>query len=73
MLTAIQNLKSIDDGPQPIRGDEGGSILGPRNLALERENPDLLASPSTDHGTIPNLKFSFSAARNRSPEAGRAR
>jgi len=54
-----------DDGPQPIRGDCGAPILGPRNLPLERENPDLLASPYTDAGTIPNLKFSFTCARNR--------
>ena len=51
--------------PRPIRGDRGASILGPRNVPLERENPDLLASPYTDSGTIPNLKFSFAAARNR--------
>ena len=54
-----------DDGPQPIRGDCGAPILGPRNIPLERENPDILASPYTDAGTIPNLKFSFTAARNR--------
>jgi oxalate decarboxylase len=72
MPTAIQS-KSIDNGPQPIRGVEGGSILGPRNLPLERENPDLLASPATDHGTIPNLKFSFAAARNRLLTGGWAR
>ena len=62
-----------DDGPQPIRGDRGASILGPRNMPLERENPDLLASPSTDAGTIPNLKFSYAAARNRLTTGGWAR
>ncbi len=59
--------------PQPIRGDRGASILGPRNVPLERENPDLLASPYTDSGTIPNLKFSFAAARNRLLTGGWAR
>ena len=58
---------------QPIRGDLGASILGPRNAALEAENPDLLASPDTDAGTIPNLKFSFAAARNRLAPGGWAR
>jgi oxalate decarboxylase len=53
------------DQPQAIQGDLGASILGPRNLPVERENPDLLASPQTDNGTIPNLKFPFAAARNR--------
>jgi oxalate decarboxylase len=61
------------DAPQPIRGDLGASIMGPRNISLERENPDLLASPYTDSGTIPNLKFSFSAARNRLLTGGWAR
>src|ERR1700735_4412246 len=54
-----------DDLPEPVRGQLGGTIMGPRNVPLERENPDLLASPYTDDGTIPNLKFSFSTARNR--------
>ncbi len=59
--------------PQPIRGEMGASILGPRNVPLERENPDLLASPYTDAGTMPNLKFSFAAARNRLLTGGWAR
>jgi oxalate decarboxylase len=40
---------------------------------MERENPDLLASPDTDAGTVPNLKFSFSAARTRLGTGGWAR
>jgi len=47
--------------------------MGPRNMSLERENPDLLASPYTNAGTIPNLKFSFAAARNRLLTGGWAR
>src|ERR1700753_1154768 len=50
---------------EPVRNDLGATIMGPRNMPLERENPDLLASPDTDDGTIPNLKFSFSNARHR--------
>jgi oxalate decarboxylase len=53
------------DFPEPIRDGTGATIMGPRNVALERQNPDLLRSPYTDSGTIPNLKFSFSDARNR--------
>jgi oxalate decarboxylase len=59
--------------PEPIQGNLGATILGPRNLPLERENPDLLVSPQTDEGTIPNLKFSFAAARNRVLTGGWAR
>jgi oxalate decarboxylase len=50
---------------EPIDGDRGASILGPRNIPVERENPDLLVSPATDAGTISNLKFPFAQARNR--------
>lgn len=59
--------------PEPIRGDEGATIMGPRNVPLERENPNLLSSPETDNGTIPNLKFSFATARNRLTPGGWAR
>jgi oxalate decarboxylase len=62
-----------DSVPQPIRGDRGAPIMGPRNAPLESQNPDLLASPYTDAGTIPNLKFSFATARNRLAEGGWAR
>ena len=59
--------------PEPIRNGTGASILGPRNVPLERENASLLAPPPTDAGTIPNLKFSFSTARNRLVTGGWAR
>jgi hypothetical protein len=58
---------------ESIRGSRGASILGPRNIPLERENPDLLASPYTDAGIIPNLKFPFAATRNRLATGGWAR
>jgi oxalate decarboxylase len=61
------------DRIQPVRGETGASILGPRNVPLESENPDQLASPYTDNGTIPNLKFSFATARNRLLNGGWAR
>jgi oxalate decarboxylase len=61
------------DIPQPIRGEEGGLDTGPRNVELDRQNPDLLVSPPTDSGTVPNLKFSFSMAHNRLSQGGWAR
>jgi oxalate decarboxylase len=59
--------------PEPVRDGLGATIMGPRNVELERQNPDLLASPDTDAGTIPNLKFSFSDAHNRLLTGGWAR
>jgi oxalate decarboxylase len=59
--------------PEPLRPGEGGTILGPRNKPLERQNPDAVAPPSTDAGQLPNLKFSFDAAHTRITSGGWAR
>ncbi len=48
----------------------GGSDPGPRNLAREQANPDMLNPPSTDHGTLPNLRFSFADAHVRQESGG---
>ena len=59
--------------PQPIRGDRGGTIAGPRNVPLEREMPDLLVPPSTDSGTVPNMWFPFSGVHMRLQPGGWSR
>ena len=59
--------------PQPVRGKSGVDDPGPRNVLLDRQNPDILTPPATDAGTIPNLKFSFANAHNRLSEGGWAR
>jgi oxalate decarboxylase len=56
--------------PQPQRAGRGGTDNGPRNLGRDRENPDLLVPPATDHGTLPNLRFSFSDAHVRLEAGG---
>ena len=56
--------------PQPLRPGHGGTDPGPRNLDLDRQNPDLLVPPSTDSGTLPNLRFSFSDAHMRLQTGG---
>ena len=47
--------------------------FAPRNSELEQQNPDLVAPPASDHGLLPNLKFSFSHAHTRSEDGGWAR
>src|ERR1700730_1616914 len=56
--------------PQPERPGHGGAEPGPRNLERDRQNQDLLVPPSTDHGTLPNLRFSFSDAHMRLEPGG---
>jgi oxalate decarboxylase len=53
-----QRVRSSDP-PLPIRGDKGATIIGPRNPSREAENRDVILSPSTDHGTLGNLRWSF--------------
>jgi oxalate decarboxylase len=67
------NARRAPNPPEPVDGDRGAPILGPRNVPVESENPSLLASPRTDSGTVPNLKFPFAAARNRVLSGGWAR
>jgi oxalate decarboxylase len=72
LLTAatIANAQSGEDVLQPRRPGRGGSNPGPRNTMLDQQNPDVLVPPSTDHGTLPNLRFSFSDAHMRLEPGG---
>jgi oxalate decarboxylase len=57
--------------PQPNRAPGfGGNVPGPRDLTRDRENPDLLNPPSTDQGTLPNLRFSFADAHTKQTDGG---
>src|SRR5919198_1994487 len=64
---------AAEPAPEPIRGDEGATIMGPRNQPLGRETPGALAPPVTDAGLLPNLKFSFDTAHTRLTSGGWAR
>ncbi len=61
------------DVPQPLQNGRGATDPGPRNVALDRQNPAMLTPPETDHGTVPNLKFSFAMAHTRLEPGGWAR
>jgi oxalate decarboxylase len=61
-----------DSVPEPKRETDGagGTDPGPRNVALDVQNPDILVPPITDRGTIPNMKFSFGLAHMRLQSGG---
>jgi oxalate decarboxylase len=67
---AVASAQSAQPIPQPQRPGYGGTDPGPRNLGRDRQNPDVLVPPSTDHGTLPNLRFSFSDAHMRLESGG---
>src|SRR6201999_2898896 len=69
--TALANAQTPDSViPEPQRPGHGGTDPGPRNLMRDQQNPYLLVPPSTDHGTLPNLRFSFSDAHVRLESGG---
>ncbi|KAJ7149827.1 oxalate decarboxylase [Mycena crocata] len=59
--------------PEPIRETFGASILGPDNLPIDQQNPDLFAPPTTDSGSLANAKWPFSMSHNRLQTGGWAR
>jgi oxalate decarboxylase len=68
--TTAARAQTGEDIPQPRRPGHGGNDPGPRNLMRDRQNPDILVPPSTDHGTLPNLRFSFSDSHVRQETGG---
>src|SRR5438445_8023314 len=72
LLTAatLANAQTGNPPPMPQRPGQGGTDPGPRNVMRDRQNPDVLVPPSTDHGTLPNLRFSFADAHNRLEPGG---
>jgi oxalate decarboxylase len=69
-LAASAGAQTGESLLQPQRPGHGGTDPGPRNLARDGQNPDLLVPPSTDHGTLPNLRLSFSDAHTRQETGG---
>lgn len=45
--------------PLPYRNGLGASVLGPWNWERSRQSPDLVRPPSTDHGNLQNMRWSF--------------
>src|ERR1700722_15653698 len=73
-MTITKSPKSeLAYAPEPIRGKEGASVMGPSNPSREAESRDRVLPPSTDRGTLPNLKWSFCDSHNRVSEGGWAR
>src|SRR2546430_15841581 len=68
-----QITKNGNGNPEPIVGDRGAYIMGPRNVPIERQNPDALIAPATDAGTVPNFKWPFALSHNRVLSGGWAR
>src|SRR5262245_20216926 len=72
-LTGSGQAETGDKPTEPIRGNEGAPILGPRNPAREAQGPDRLSPPATDSGTLPTLRWSFADSHIKMREGGWSR
>src|SRR3984885_8221571 len=69
-LASAANAQTAEPIPQPQGPGHGGTAPGPRNLVRNWQNPDPVAPPRTDRGTLPNLRFSFADAHVRQETGG---
>src|SRR5690625_2217188 len=69
-MTKINRDQSV---PHPIRGDEGATDFGPRNMERDKQNPNMHVPPETDNGTLDNMKFSYSDTHVRIEHGGWSR
>src|SRR5712692_7898204 len=71
---AAAALAGVAANAQQIRSSDhhlpNESDPGPKNSALEAENPDSAWSPETDNGTVAPFKYSFALARKRIQNGG---
>lgn len=54
-----------DLDPLPWRNGKGASVLGPINRDRSRQSPDMVRPPSTDHGNVANMRWSFTDSHTR--------
>ncbi|KAM4058652.1 cupin domain-containing protein [Hirsutella rhossiliensis] len=59
-----------DLDPRPWRNGKGASVLGPYNRDRSRQSPDMVRPPSTDHGSLSNMRWSFTDSHVRIEEGG---
>ncbi len=70
-VTALSASAQPAGSIAPSRGPGiGGTDPGPQDPIRSRQNPDLLNPPKTDHGTLPNLRFSYADSHVRQESGG---
>ncbi|KAF9456571.1 oxalate decarboxylase [Collybia nuda] len=66
--------ETIPTDPEPLRDGLGAPIIAhTSDVILDKQNSDLLAPPTTDHGSVQNAKWPFSLSHNRLQTGGWAR
>lgn len=65
--------QDTNETPEAVNGPLGATIIFPDNTVIDQQNPDALAPPSTDHGSVGNAKWPFALSHNRLQTGGWAR
>ena len=73
LAAATARAQGTSQVPEPIEKGVGANMIGPQNVPVDRQNPDLLRPPRTDHGDLPNMKWSFADSHIRLEQGGWAR
>jgi Cupin len=64
---------SARDGGQPIFDNKGANYSWPKQPGTRKRRPGHPATPATDHGSMPNLRFSFADAHIKARQGGWSR
>lgn len=68
-LMSVRAASAADSQPSRKLGI-GGTDPGPNDPVRAGQNPDIINPPSTDHGTLPNLRFSYADSHIRQESGG---
>ncbi|EIM91694.1 uncharacterized protein STEHIDRAFT_182922 [Stereum hirsutum FP-91666 SS1] len=69
----VSPASTASNAPAYTLDADGANILGPMNIPLAQQNPDVIAPPTTDHGVVPNAKWPFALSHQRLQSGGWAR
>ncbi|THH09032.1 hypothetical protein EW145_g2308 [Phellinidium pouzarii] len=62
-----------DVTPEAISGGLGATLIAPDDTVIDQQNPDILAPPTTDAGTVGQAMWPFALSHNRLQSGGWAR
>ena len=69
-LASVAQAQQSAAQVRTAEGDHSASDPGPENKVLDRENPDSNMPPSTDHGNVVPIWYSFDLVHKRVQRGG---
>ncbi|KLO17357.1 Bicupin, oxalate decarboxylase/oxidase [Schizopora paradoxa] len=72
-LNSQPYVQGTDANPEPMNDGLGASSIAPDDTAIDQQNPDLFAPPTTDNNIIQNAKWPISLGHTRLQSGGWSR